>query len=291
MARGAPPSPNRRGRDQGPSAGLWPVETGTAALVPDGDGRRGWTLMVNGVPSSHVDLDDPLRLDFEYMRWTADLLDVLAPPGEPLRVAHLGGAGCTLARYVAATREASRQVVLEIDPGVLDVARRAFGFRSSSRLRLRVADARAGLADLPETGHDVVIRDAFAGALVPAHLTTTGFLDAVRRVLAPGGVYVANLADAPPLALARGEAATALDRFAQVALIAEPAQFNGRRYGNVVLAASDHDLPLTPLVRRLASGAVRARLLDTAQVRAFASGRRPLTDPPGDPQAGVTPSA
>lgn len=277
MPPATPSSRNRRGAPQ-PSAGLWPVATGTAALVPDGDGRRGWTLMVNGVPSSHVDLDDPLRLDFEYMRWMADLLDVLVPAGEPLRVAHLGGAGCTLARYVAATREGSRQIVLEIDPGVLDVARRAFGFRSSSRLRLRVADARQGLADLPQAGQDVVVRDAFAGALVPAHLTTTGFLDAVRRALAPGGVYLANLADSPPLALARGEAATALDRFAEVALIAEPAQFTGRRYGNVVLAASDDDLPLTPLVRRLACGAVRARLLDTAQVRTFASGRRPLLD-------------
>jgi hypothetical protein len=49
------------------------VRTGVAGLVPDGDGRRGWTLMVNGVPSSHVDLDDPLRLDFEYMRWIGDL--------------------------------------------------------------------------------------------------------------------------------------------------------------------------------------------------------------------------
>ncbi len=263
-----------------PRTGLWPVATGTAALVPDGDGRNGWTLMVNGVPSSHVDLDDPRRLDFEYVRWIGDLLDVLAPDGEPLHVVHLGGAGCTLARYVAATRPLSRQVILEVDPGVVDVARRAFGLRSSARLRLRVADARHGLADLREGGHDVVIRDAFAGAAVPAHLTTREFLAQVRRVLAPSGVYVANLADAPPLANARGEAATALASFRHVVVVAEPAQLTGRRYGNVVLAASDGDLPVAPLVRRLASGAIRARLLDTPEVRAFASGHRPWSDPP-----------
>jgi SAM-dependent methyltransferase len=263
-----------------PRAGLWPTATGTAALVPDGDGRDGWTLLVNGVPSSHVDLDDPLRLDFEYMRWIGDLLDVLTPEGEPLRVVHLGGAGCTLARYVAATRPLSRQVVLELDPGVLDVARVAFGVRSSARLRLRVGDAREGLGALPAAGYEVVVRDAFAGASVPSHLTTLEFLGEVRRVLVPGGVYVANLADAPPLAQARAEAATALAGFASVALVAEPGQLHGRRYGNVVLAGSDGDLPLGPLVRRLASGPVRARLLDTAEVRAFAAGRRPLTDPP-----------
>ena len=87
-----------------PVAGQRQVATGIVALVPDRDGRRGWTMLVNGVPSSHVDLDDPLRLDFEYARWIAGLLDLTAPEGDPLRVAHLGGGGCTLPRYVATTR-------------------------------------------------------------------------------------------------------------------------------------------------------------------------------------------
>jgi SAM-dependent methyltransferase len=255
------------------------VDTGRAELVPDGDGRQGWTLLVNGVPSSHVDLDDPTRLDFEYIRWFGDAVDVLRPAGEPLRVTHLGGAGCTLARYVAATRPGSRQVVLEVDAAVLELAKRAFGLRSGPALRLRVADGRAGLAGLAGGGQDVVVRDAFSGASVPSHLTTAEFLADVRRVLAPDGLYLANLADNPKLALARREAATALASFAHVALVAEPGHLNGRRYGNVVLAGSDADLPEARLVRRLASGAVRARLLDTGEVRAFASGYRPLRDP------------
>jgi spermidine synthase len=277
VARSGSPRPD-------PATGSWPVDTGRADLVPDGDGRRGWTLYVNGVPSSHVDLDDPTRLDFEYVRWFAGAVDVLAPEREPLRVAHLGGAGCTFARYVAATRPGSRQVVLEIDAAVLEVAKRAFALRSGPRLRLRVADARAGLADLPDGGEEAVVRDAFSGSSVPSHLTTLEFLAEVRRVLADGGLYLANLADDPRLALARREAATVLASFAHVALIAEPGQLNGRRYGNVVLAGSDAPLPEAPLVRRLASDAVPARLLGTDEVRAFVSGYRPLRDP-------VTPSA
>jgi spermidine synthase len=255
------------------------VDTGRAELVPDDDGRRGWTLFVNGVPSSHVDLDDPTRLDFEYVQWFADAVDLIAPEGHPLRVAHLGGAGCTFARYVAATRPESRQVVLEIDAAVLEVAKRAFGLRSGPRLRLRVTDARAGLADLPDGSQDVVVRDAFSGASVPSHLTTLEFLAEVRRVLAHHGLYLANLADNPKLALARREVATVLAAFQHVALIAEPGQLNGRRYGNVVLAGSDVPLPEVPLVRRLASGAVRARLLGTDEAAAFASGYRRLRDP------------
>ncbi len=270
---------SRRRQRSGPVAGLRTTATGTVALVPDGDGRHGWTLLVNGVPSSHVDLDDPLRLDFEYARWIAALLDHLPGEGEPLRAVHLGGGGCTLPRYLAATRPGSRQRVFELDPGVLDAAREAFGLRSSKLLRLLVADARAGLATLPDGAVDVVIRDAFAGTLVPRHLTTRQFLAEVVRVLDPAGVYAANLADRPPLAHARDEAATALAAFRHVALVAEPAQFTGRRYGNVVLFGSRRPLPIPELVRRLAGDPVRARLLGTAQVRDLVAGRRPLEDP------------
>jgi spermidine synthase len=263
--------------------GSWPVDTGRLELLPDDDGRRGWTVVVNGVPSSHVDLDDPTRLEFEYVRWFAGVVDAVAPEGDPLRVVHIGGAGCTVARYVAATRPGSRQVVLEIDGGVLDVIRRAFGLRSSPALRLVVADGRAGLADLRGAGYEVVVRDAFAGAAVPSHLATAEFLTDVRRVLAPGGVYLANLADDPHLAAARHEAATVLASFSHVAMIAEPGQLHGRRYGNVVLAARDEPLPWSPIERRLAADPVPARMLATDEVRAFASGYRPLHDRPITP--------
>lgn len=269
-----------RRQQGGPVAGLRQVDTGTVALVPDNDGRRGWTMLVNGVPSSHVDLDDPLRLDFEYVRWLADVIDLIEPPGGPLQVAHLGGAGCTLPRYVAATRPQSRQIVFEIDPGVVDVARESFGLRSGRLLKLRAADGREGLAELPDGSLDVIVRDAFSGALVPRHLTTRQFLADVARVLGPSGIYLANLADAPPLAKARDETATLLATFRHVALIAEPAQFGGRRFGNVVVAGARQRLPVEGLVRRLASAPVRARLLATNEVRAFASGRRPLDDEP-----------
>ena len=252
-------------------------------LVPDDDGRGGLTVLVGGVPSSHVDPGDPTRLDFEYMRWIGDLLDVVGDPGAPLRAVHLGGAGCTLPRYLEATRPGSVQIVYEVSAEVVEAVRRGLGLRSTRRLRIRVGDGRAGLAALADGSQDVVVRDAFSGDRVPGHLVTRGFLGEVARVLAPGGLYVANLADAPPLTMARAEAATAGAVFDEVGLVAEPAQFKGRRYGNVVLVASRTALPVLPLARRLASGAVRARLLTTAEVRAFCAGTRVLED--ADPPA------
>lgn len=238
----------------------------------DPDDPQGWTVVVGGVPSSYVHLGDPTRLDFEYVRWTGDLLDVLADEGQPLHCVHVGGAGCTIPRYVAATRPRSRQVVLESDPAVVALAREAFGFSRRSGFRLREADGLAGLADLVDGTWDVVVRDAFAGDTTPPHLTSTAFVDEVARVLSPSGVYVANVADRPGLGLTRREVATALTVFREVVLVGETQHLRGRRYGNVLLIASRVRLPVADLTRRVVSGPVRARVVPPHDVVALASG-------------------
>src|ERR1700683_241581 len=92
-------------------------------LLADLDRPRAWMLLVDGTPQSHVDLDDPQYLEFEYMRRIGHLLDLAAPDGEPLRVLHLGAGGLTLARYVAATRPGSGQLAVEIDAELGDLIR------------------------------------------------------------------------------------------------------------------------------------------------------------------------
>lgn len=268
-----------------PRPGARAISTGTAELVPDDDGRAGWTLYVNGVPCSHVDLDDPLRLDFEYMRWIGDLLEVAAPEGEPLHTLHLGGAGCTLARYIAATRPGSRQLVVELDAGLVELAREAFGLRSTATVRLRTGDAREVLATLPDGRYGLIIRDAFEVDAVPEHLRTRGFVEQAARVLTPAGLYVANLGDGGAMDGARGEAATALAVFEHVLVIAEPATFHRRRFGNLLIVASRAPLPVAPLGRRLAGAPFRATLLEGDEVTSFVAGRRPFEDPP--PPAGA----
>jgi hypothetical protein len=278
------PRANRRRpaeRDEFPRAvelaGQRDVSTGTAELVRDTVDPRGWTVLVNGVPSSYVH-GDPHVLGFEYLQWFGVVLDALAPAGEPLRVSHVGAAGCSMGRYVAATRPGSVQVAYEIDAELVTLVRQAFDLKNVTGLRIRAQDGRAGLSTAPVAVADVVIRDAFAGDLVPPSLATTQWLEVVRRALRPGGRYLANVADRSELSLARSEAATALHLFRHVALIAEPGQLRGRRYGNVVLLASDSPFPDEALVRSLASGAAPARLIGTERVRELAAGAPVRTD-------------
>jgi len=264
--------------DPEPHSGEHTVDTGTAAIVPGSSSDDSYVVVVNGVMSSAVYPEDPTRLDFEYMQWIGTLIDEVAPSGEPLRVVHLGGAGCTVPQYVAATRPGSRQHVFEIDSALVTLARQAFGLRGVSGLRITSADARDGLATLTDHSADVIVRDAFAGEIVPAHLTTVEFLTEVGRVLRPGGTYVANVADTRDVRHSRVEAATALNQFEHVAFIAEPAQLRKRRFGNVVLAASARELPDDALVRRLAGGMVRARYVGTGAVQDMVAGTKSVHD-------------
>ena len=213
-----------------------PIATGTVELRRDPAQPREVTVLVNGVPSSHLDLDDPAWLEFEYMQQMAAMVEEM-PPG-PLDVVHLGAAACALPRAFEARRPGSRQLAVDLDGQLLTLVREWFDLPRSPRLRLREGEARAVLAALPAASADVVVRDVFAGDATPRHLTTVEFLTEVSRVLRPGGLYLANCADRPPLQVARAEVATARAVLDDVVLVAEPGQLKGRRYGNLVVAGT-----------------------------------------------------
>ncbi|MGD9485307.1 fused MFS/spermidine synthase [Streptomyces sp. TRM70308] len=267
------------------------VRGGRARLVPDPERPRAWTLTVDGAPQSHVDLDDPTHLDFAYQRRLGHLVDAVAAPGAPLRVLHLGGGALTLARYVAATRPRSAQQVVEVDTALTAFVRRTLPWEAGRGVRVRGADARAGLARVADAWADLVVADVFSGARTPAHLGTVEFLTDVRRVLRPGGVYAANLTDGPPLTHLRAQVATALAVFDAACVTAEPALWRGRRFGNAVLCAADGPLPVAELTRRAAADPHPGRLAHGRELADFTGGARPVTDaaatasPPPPPDA------
>ncbi|MFF7532025.1 spermidine synthase [Streptomyces bobili] len=254
------------------------VDGGLAQLLPDRDRARAWTLLIDGAPQSHVDLDDPGHLAFEYQRRLGHVIDLAAPAGRPLHVLHLGGGAFTLARYVAATRPRSTQQIVERDASLVRLVRRELPLDPGARIRVRSTDAREGLGKVPDGWADLVIADVFSGARTPAHLTSTEFLDEVRRALKPGGFYAANLADGPPLAHLRGQIATAAARFPELALVADPTVLRGKRFGNAVLVASDLPLPTAELTRRAASDPHPGRVEHGKELTDFTGGAAVVVD-------------
>ncbi|MCA2213393.1 spermidine synthase [Jidongwangia harbinensis] len=252
------------------------VASGLAELVPDPDRSTGWTLLIDGTPQSHLDLADPTHLEFEYVRRIGTVIDLIAPPGAPLRVLHLGGGALTLPRYVAATRPGSAQRVVEIDGPLVELVRRALPTDPRIRLKVRVGDAREVLTGARDGGYDLVVLDVFAGARTPAHLASVEFMHEVARVLSPAGTLVANVADGPPLRYARAQVATIRAALPQACLVADAAVLRGRRFGNLVVLAGRTPPPVADLTRRAAGDWFPGRV--ETDLDRFTGGAAPVTD-------------
>ena len=255
------------------------AEEGTAGgavqFLADADRPGGWLLLIDRIRQSYVDLDDPTYLDFEYAQWFADVFDVL--PAGPLAVTHVGGGACTLARYVGATRPGSSQIVLEPDERLTALVRARLPFARGTRVRIRPVGGAQGIAALRDASADVLVLDAFAGGRVPAELTTVEFLTEVARVLAPGGVIIANVADGGPVTYTRRLVAALRSVFTDVLVRADPAVLKGRRFGNVVLAASGDDLPVAELSRRAAGAMFPQRVVSGAELTDLVREAAPLS--------------
>ncbi|MDQ3579639.1 MAG: fused MFS/spermidine synthase, partial [Actinomycetota bacterium] len=258
-----------------PVPGTHPVRFGTAELLCDLDWPNGWLLSVDGIAQSYVDLDDPTHLEFDYVRRIGDLIDAL--PGIEIDAVHVGGGACTLPRYVAATRPGSRQLVFDADGDLIDLVRAQFGL-DVPELEVRVGDGRAGVAAVPSESADLVVLDAFQAAAVPGALATIEFIRDVARVLRADGTALANVSDGPGLTYVRRVVATFAAVFPTVLLLAEPNLLRGRRFGNIVLAASAAEMPVEEIRARSAAAAFPVRCVGGADLRELYGDAQPFTD-------------
>ncbi len=188
-------------------------------FVVDEDGLR-WLRFddVLGNDQSGIDPAHPDRVQFEYVR-IAGLATALAWPRSALsasssspsspsspssssssaaaRALVIGLGGGAYPRLLLQQHKAVVVDAVDIDPVVVDAARRFFALPTDPRLRVHVKDGAAFVASA-RAGYDVVLLDAFSGNSIPDALAGVGFFADVRRVLADRGVVVLNLALVSP---------------------------------------------------------------------------------------------
>lgn len=269
-----------RGEQQNPSTVL-KVSGYTAEIEPDRFVPGSFQLVVDGTPQSHVNLDDPRELFFEYIQRIGHVIDLLGDPGEPITAVHLGAGALTLPRYVEATRPGSRQQVVELESDLIDLVRAELPWDKKAQLRVRHGDAREVLAKLPaglQGATDLVVVDIFSGARTPAHVTSREFYALAAPLLSPRGVLVVNVADGPGLAFARGQAATLAAVFPHVIGLAETQVLKGRRFGNIVFVCTTTPIDMGWVQRLLAAGPHPAKVVDGAEFTQFIAGSAVSTD-------------
>jgi spermidine synthase len=138
---------------------------------------------------SVFDLADPTALVSPYTRvMTVAMVYVTAPR----RLLMLGLGGGTTSRYLQRHVPGLQVQEVELDAGVVALARRYFGVRESPDYRIAVSDARVYLMRNTQR-YDLLFVDAYRSDTIPFHLLTREFFRLARERLEADGALAINL--------------------------------------------------------------------------------------------------
>jgi spermidine synthase len=154
--------------------------------VTEGDGAR--HLRFDRSHQSAIDLGDPFDSRIRYPDYM-HLAMAVKPDAKRVLVLGLGGGAITKRFW----RDYDVIVdSVEIDPVVVDVARKYFWLPEDERSNVYIEDARR-YVQRARTTYDIVVVDAYYSDALPFHLTTQEFLTEVKSVMAPDGVLAYNV--------------------------------------------------------------------------------------------------
>jgi len=128
-----------------------------------------------------------LLLDYaQYMIASAPLVD------KPKRILVVGLGGACIQRYLHNLLSNTIIETAELDPVVLDVAKKYFNLTEDDRQKVHIGDGRAYIEQSKDK-YDIIMLDAFSATSIPYMLATQEFLKSVKGHLAAGGIVCANL--------------------------------------------------------------------------------------------------
>jgi hypothetical protein len=165
--------------------------------------------------------------------------------------------------------------VIELEQPLIDLVRERLPLPRGAQVRVRIGDARAVAAKLPAGlagAADLVVSDVFAGAQT-AHLTTVEYYRVLAGLLSPEEFSSST----SPTARARFRPATSGDGarvLPETIVLAEVQTLKGRRFGNLVIAASLNPLPTVWLPRLMAAGPHPAKVAEGARSTISCAARR-----------------
>lgn len=255
----------------------------SARLLPERGTNGGFSLVIEGTTQSHVNPVDPLDLQLEYARLVAALIDAFRPPGEPIRVLHLGAGALTIPRYVGATRPGSVQHVVELHRELLEFVLAALPLDEGVELTVEYDDGRAAVERAARIGggYDLAIVDVFSGSVSPRHMSTAEFFTQLQQLLSAEGVVAVNTLATAGLQMSREVGATLASMHPEVIALASPAVVAEQSLGNVVFAASTSPLDPRRVLLHANAGPRSIELLSGPTFDDFVDGAMARHD--GDP--------
>jgi spermidine synthase len=268
-------------------------ETDYFCITVKEEDRNGATvrvLILDRLVHSYSSLDDPTQLVYGYEKAYAELTAyqadqvILRDPQAPLRALFIGGGGYTFPRYMEALYPGSELDVIEIDPGVTQIAYELLGLDPGTEIASYNEDARMFLERDPSSSplrertlrspgdrgrakYDLIFGDAFNDYSVPYHLTTKEFNDRVEAWLADGGLYVVNIIDGAYGRFLRAYAHTLRQTFDYVYLAPTLESWEESSRSTFVLIGANQPLDVSALASvREGEALVRRKMLDQQEL-------------------------
>jgi spermidine synthase len=154
------------------------------------------TLYLDQLTHSRSDLDNPLNLQYRYIRSYREILRWKIGKKKTFATLSIGGGGYTFPRFLEASYPKARIDVVEIDPAITRISREYMGVPRDSRIRTFNEDGRwFAINSREESVYDFVFMDAFNDLSIPYHLTTVEFVGKIKKLLKKDGLLVANIID------------------------------------------------------------------------------------------------
>lgn len=205
-------------------------------LVEDEGGVRTLSFEEGGAIQSAIRPGKPLALELAYTR--SAMVGLAAVPA-PRRAMVVGLGGGAMPMFLRALYPELTIDAVDLDPAVVRVAKKFFGFREDARLKAHVGDGRA-FVEGAKGDYDLVFLDAFGADSIPRHLATLEFMQAVKRQLSERGVVVGNVWSPRWNALYFQMRTTYLEAFGSLCILTVPEAAN-----RIFLARKDGK-PLAP---------------------------------------------
>ena len=132
---------------------------------------------------------DPSELPVKYTQMMT--ATVMYPPHLD-SILEIGFGGGTIASYLHSYLPDTQITSVELDPAVVELAKKYFGVKDDDHFKQIVKDGRMFLSDSKDH-YDIILIDAYRGPFVPFHLLTQQFYQLLKDHLTDGGVVAQNV--------------------------------------------------------------------------------------------------
>ncbi|MBI2955184.1 MAG: fused MFS/spermidine synthase [Chloroflexi bacterium] len=245
------------------------------------DGTPVKTLVLDHLIHSFVKLDDPSYLGYEHEYVQTEMARLVSARNAAARVLVIGGGGYTFPRWVDAFLPSAAVDVVEIDPGVTEIAHRELGLPRDTRIVTYNLDARQFVSELaPQKHYQLIVQDAVNDLSVPYHILTKEYNDQIREILSDDGIYLLTVIDLyQDGQLLRSAIRTMMQTFPHVQLMAASPVWESSGSSVFVIYGANRKLDLEEMrdaLRGQEYTGIRTVVQPDDQLRAYVNGGPPI---------------